>query len=299
MSADPSPAAAAIAWIGPPQWEGAGRWGSPAALAVPLDERGLLLADGLFETVLVRGGRGVLLAQHLQRWREGAALLGLPEPPGQARVEALLAEAVQRSGLTAGALRLNWSRGGGGRGLALPQPTQPRFWLQLTALAPSAGPPLRLRISRTERRDPLSVLSRCKTFAYGGAIQARREALAAGADDALLLSVGGELSCASAANLLIHHGGTWLTPPLASGCLPGVMRARALALGLAREARLVPEQLAEWAAAGQAGCVLLNSLGCRPARSLEEQPLRPLEQAAADLWHTLTANSATARVKAG
>lgn len=299
QSADAATAAAAIAWIGPPQGEGEGRWGSPTALAVPLDERGLLLADGLFETVLVRGGRGVLLAQHLQRWREGAALLGLPEPPAQARVEALLTEAVQRSGLMAGALRLNWSRGGGGRGLALPQPPRPRFWLQLTALAPALapaeGPPLRLRISRTERRDPLSVLSRCKTFAYGGAIQARREALAAGADDALLLSVGGELSCASAANLLIRHGGTWLTPPLASGCLPGVMRGRALALGLAQETSLLPEQLTEWARAGQAGCLLLNSLGCRPARSLEEQPLQPLEQAAADLWHTLTANSATSR----
>jgi branched-subunit amino acid aminotransferase/4-amino-4-deoxychorismate lyase len=279
----------AIAWIGPPQGEG--RWGSPAELAMPLDERGLLLADGLFETVLVRDGRAVLLAPHLRRWREGAELLGLPPPPAQARVEELLAQAVQRSGITAGALRLNWSRGGGGRGLSLPQPARPRFWLQLTALGPADDAPLRLWISRTERRDPLSVLSRCKTFAYGGAIQARREALAAGADDALLLSVRGELSCASAANLLIRHGDTWLTPSLASGCLPGVMRGRALALGLAQESRLLPDQLTEWATLGQAGCLLLNSLGCRPAHSLEDQPLRPLHQEAAGLWHRLTAEA--------
>jgi len=284
-----SGAGTAIAWIGPPQGEGL--WGSPAELAMPLDERGLLLADGLFETVLVREGRPQLLAPHLRRWCESAALLGLPPPPAQARVEELLAQAVQRSGITAGALRLNWSRGGGGRGLNLPQPVRPRFWLQLTALGPANSAPLRLWISRTERRDPLSVLSRCKTFAYGGAIQARREAQAAGADDALLLSVGGELSCASAANLLIRHGDSWLTPSLASGCLPGVMRGRALALGLAREARLLPAQLAEWAKAGQAGCLLLNSLGCTMAHSLEDQPLQPLQQAAAALWRTLCEGS--------
>ena len=42
--------AGAIAWI-------AGRWGAPEELALPLNDRGLLLADGLFETVLVLQGR--------------------------------------------------------------------------------------------------------------------------------------------------------------------------------------------------------------------------------------------------
>ncbi len=285
---------AGIAWIGPPLGEG--RWGSSQELAVPLDDRGLLLADGIFETVLVRGGRGLLLAEHLARWTQGAALLGMPAPPPVERVEALLAEAVRRSGLHSGALRLSWSRGGGGRGLALPEPARPRLWLQLSALAQGAAPPLRLRISRSERRDPLSVLSRCKTFAYGSAIQARREAQAAGADDALLLNVAGELCCASAANLLVRHGGGWLTPPLASGCLPGVMRGRALALGLAREASLRPEQLARWAAAaesrGDGGCLLLNSLGARPAGALEDQALPALEMEAEALWECLVGGGA-------
>ena len=37
--------AAAIAWIDGPAGEG--RWGEPAALGLPLHDRGLLLADGL------------------------------------------------------------------------------------------------------------------------------------------------------------------------------------------------------------------------------------------------------------
>ena len=47
----------ALAWID-------GRWGPPEQLALPLNDRGLQLAEGLFETVLLRRGVPVLLDQH-------------------------------------------------------------------------------------------------------------------------------------------------------------------------------------------------------------------------------------------
>jgi branched-subunit amino acid aminotransferase/4-amino-4-deoxychorismate lyase len=126
-------------------------------------------------------------------------------------------------------------------------------------------------VSPTEERSATSVLSRCKTFAYGPAIQARRQAEAAGADDALLNSSAGGLCCGTTANLLVRLEGRWLTPPLASGCLPGVMRARALALGLAREANL--GELSEATLRCGTGTLLLNSLSCRPIIHLGETPL--------------------------
>ena len=55
-----------------------GHWGEANALQLPLNDRGLLLADGLFETVLVLDGRARLLEPHLVRWRCSAARLGLP-----------------------------------------------------------------------------------------------------------------------------------------------------------------------------------------------------------------------------
>ena len=60
----------AIAWID-------GQWGTAANLNLPLDDRALLLADGLFETVLVRNSQPQLLQEHLLRWSESAALLGM------------------------------------------------------------------------------------------------------------------------------------------------------------------------------------------------------------------------------
>lgn len=277
---------AAIAWIeGPGE---PGRWGSPDALVLPLAERGLLLADGLFETLLVEVGRAWLLDAHLERWQAGAQRLGMPPPPPRRRLEPLIGEAIARSGLGAGALRLNWSRGSGGRGLELPAPEQPgagpRFWLQLSAWTPRFSP-LHTRISRHERRNPHSLLAACKSFAYAAQVAARREARQAGADDALLLSVQGTLSCGSAANLLLRRRGRWWTPSLASGCLPGVMRRRALALGLVAEAELGPQDLREAEAA-----LLINSLGCRPIASVDGGGLPHLDEAAAEVfWRRLLA----------
>lgn len=293
--ADP---AGAIAWLADP-WPAAaslrppGRWGPPEQLGVPLNDRGLLLADGLFETVLVEAGQPRLLSEHLSRWSASARQLAMASPPTADLLGPAIAEAVARSGIGSGALRLNWSRGSGGplsRGLDLPacgSPQPPhRFWLQLTPWQPLFTP-VGVIVSPTERRCATSLLSRCKTFAYGSAIQARRQARQAGADDALLQSTAGGLCCGTAANLLLRVGGRWLTPPLASGCLPGVMRRRALELELVAEA---PGPLAaERLRCGEIGeALLLNSLGCRPLASCDGLPMQPMSPAAAEaFWRAL------------
>ena len=263
-----------------------GRWAHPDLLSLPLSDRGLQLADGLFETLLVEQGQPLLLKQHLERWQRSAALLGMGPPPGAEALTPRIGEAVRRSGIHQGALRLNWSRGSGGRGLDLPaagaaQPIH-RFWLQLSACQPAFST-LTTIISRHERRNAHSLVSHCKTFAYGGQIQARREARAAGADEALLLSSEGELCCGSTANLLVRRSGRWLTPPASSGCLPGVMRRQALETALAAEASLSPDDLFS-----SEGALLINSLGCRPLSSCEGQELPSLEPSTAEsLWRSL------------
>ena len=263
-----------------------GQWGDPGELALPLADRGLLLADGLFETVLLEEGRLQLLEEHLERWRSSAELLAMAPPPDHTLILPLVAEAIARSGIRTGALRLNWSRGCGGRGLDLPAPAQAapahRFWLQLTATAPQFEA-VTTWISREERRNAASRLSRCKSFAYTAQVQARREAHAAGAHDALLLSSNGQLCCGSAANLLVLHQGRWTTPPLASGCLPGVMRGRALRLGRADEGPLEASDLKTCE-----GALLINSLGCRPIHRCDGTALAQVPSGQAEqLWREL------------
>ena len=261
---------APIAWLG--DGSGQGRWGTPQALTLPISDRGLLLADGLFETLLVEAGHAWLLEEHLARWQSSAALLGLPPPPGAATVQPLIAAAIERSGIgkalgSSGALRLNWSRGSGARSIDPPSNCSPSFWLQLSAIKPCFEP-VRVIVSATETRSATSLLSRCKSFAYGASIQARRQALEAGADDALLASSAGGLCCGTSANLLVCRGGSWITPPLSSGCLPGVMRQRGLDRGLITEAPVNEDDLQN-----SAGALLLNSLGCRPISHLGDRPI--------------------------
>ena len=252
----------AIAWI-------AGRWGAPGELTLPLNDRGLQLADGLFETVLIQNKQARLLEEHLQRWANGAVLMGMDSPPDQQALLPLIEDAMQRMGLGQGwgALRLNWSRGpSDDRGIALSGAMAHRFWLTLHRCQPLFGPKAVL-ISRSERRNADSLLSQCKSFAYGQAIQARHEASQQGADDALLLNTQGTLCCGTAANLLVLRGGQWLTPPLTSGCLPGVMRGRGLGMGLVQEAELgstlEPNDQA----------MLINSLSCHPINKVNGQVL--------------------------
>jgi len=281
-----------IAWID-------GRWGQPSELRIPLSDRGLQLADGVFETVLIRAGEAQLLEAHHARWRAGAQTLGMAPPPCLEQLDPLLREAIMRAELNTdtvnpdkqcstthrdGALRLNWSRDGAeARGIQWPtgepDATRHRFWFSLSHHTPRFNS-VRTWISRHERRNGTSRLSHCKTFAYGQAIQARREAVEQGADEGLLLSTTGELCCATTANLLVRREGQWLTPPLHSGCLPGVMRQQMLERGIAREATIeaTPEADDCW--------LLINSLDCRMVSAVNNQVLST-EVEAKELWEEL------------
>ncbi|MFG6429693.1 chorismate-binding protein [Roseateles sp. LYH14W] len=62
--------------------------------------------------------------------------------------------------------------------------------------------------------------------------------------DVILWNEAGELTECSFGNLALHIDGQWLTPPLAAGLLPGVLRAELLAQGRIKEARLTRDDLA-------------------------------------------------------
>ena len=248
-------------------------WGQPAELALPLSDRGLQLADGLFETILIHHNRPCLFDAHLRRWERSCELLGMAPPPKRAWLEPLIQKAIHRLGLARGegALRLNWSRGDGNqRGIGLDHnaadPSRHRFWMTLQTHTPTFGS-VRTWISCHEYRQASSLMSRCKTFSYGQSIQVRREAEQRGAEDGLMLSSNGTLCCGSSANLVVQRHGEWLTPPISDGCLPGVMRGEALKQGLLKEQSLSaePQPGDQW--------LLINSLGCRTISQVNGEPL--------------------------
>ena len=264
------------------------QWGSPSDLRIPIQDRGLTLGDGIFETILIFHGQPKLLREHLKRWEKTAFSLGMQKPPKEKWLISIINEGVKKLSLEQrnGILRLNWSRGDSlDRGINLPTShvaPNHRFWLEIHTGDPDFNHVSTI-ISTKERRNPYSSLSHCKTFAYNEAIQARREAMIAGADDALLLSTTGEVCCGSTSNLIIQRKDKWLTPPLESGCLPGIMRAQALRQGLASEEYIEaePKEGDQW--------LLINSLGCKPITQLNGKLLKIFPKAK-ELWLSLLDN---------
>jgi branched-subunit amino acid aminotransferase/4-amino-4-deoxychorismate lyase len=248
----------------------------PAPLhAIPLDDRGLLLGDGLFETLLHTRGELMLAEDHARRMQDGAAALGLPAPT-TAEFVACAAAAVGHAGLSGGraAVRVTLTAGSGGRGLDRPAQLRPRLF---ATAAPAARPETAATLAIAEtRRNQASPASRLKTLAYLDNVLARRETAAAGADEALMLNTLGELACAAAANLFWLQAGALLTPALQTGRMDGVMARQVIVAAAAQGLEVRQVRTGAQALDGADAIFLTSSLiGIRPAGLVGRAPAAP------------------------
>ncbi|MFT6661837.1 MAG: branched-chain amino acid aminotransferase/4-amino-4-deoxychorismate lyase [Maricaulis maris] len=200
-----------------------GDWLETGQTGWALADRGVLLGDGLFETLHVIKGKVVRLDRHMARLTRSAAELGLPGPRDGDSIAELVAELVARNALKDAIVRLTLTAGPGLRGLERPEELVPS--LTLTA-APRLAPPASIRLALSEvRRSPASLAARHKTLSYMDNIQARRQARGHGADMALLLDTRGNVSGCDCANVFWLIGGEVYTPATACGVLAGTVRA--------------------------------------------------------------------------
>lgn len=159
--------------------------------------------------------------RHLQRMQDSAAALGMPFnlPAAAAALDA----AVATGGGSARRVRLALHDDG----------TQQ----VTTSDVPSHVEPLRFLIAPecVRSSDPLN---HHKTDWRDACQQALAWARARGADEAILLNERGEVSEGTWTNVFIERNGRLLTPPVASGALPGCLRAELLERGDCKEAVL-------------------------------------------------------------
>jgi para-aminobenzoate synthetase/4-amino-4-deoxychorismate lyase len=78
------------------------------------------------------------------------------------------------------------------------------------------------------------------------------------ADDVLMVNLDGQITESTIANVIVRLDGKWLTPPISSGCLPGVMRRVLLEAGEIEEAPVLVSDLAR-----AEGLELINSVRLR------------------------------------
>jgi branched-chain amino acid aminotransferase len=195
----------------------------PEQATISIFDRGLLYGDGLFEVLRTLRGKPVWLDDHLARLAAAAQELVLPVPraladwvraaigaagAGDHRVRVIVTRGP-------GAIGARFASLGGGRAIVVVEPLAPLP--REVSLAIVDWPLAR-------RPGPAR-----KTLAYPDHAIARELAAAAGADEAVRLDADGNVAECATANIFAVIAGTVVTPPLA-GVLPGVTRARVLAL---------------------------------------------------------------------
>jgi branched-chain amino acid aminotransferase len=186
-----------------------------------LKDRGLLLGDGLFETLPSFNAIPLLLCQHLDRMIESAARIDL-NVDRQALEEAVLALA--RLDEAPAVIRLTATRGNGPRGLEPPDPAIPLIFATRAAWNPKLAFGDTTLATVSIRRNPSSPTGSIKSLAYLDPVLALKEARARGADDALCLSTTGGIACTSMANLFILKDNVLITPRADGSILNGVTR---------------------------------------------------------------------------
>ena len=207
------------------------------AARVSARDHGFLVGDGVFETLRVYAGEPFDLEEHLARLAESAAAMGL-ELGGHDLARAAR-DVLEENALADARMRITVTSGGGPAGLARGD-GPPTVLVVAAPLTP--WPPTSSAIVSRVRRDEHSPLAGVKTISLAESVVALSEARAAGADEALLLNLAGDVCEATTANVFAVRDGVPVTPPLDSGCLAGITREHVLALG-GEERALAPEDV--------------------------------------------------------
>ena len=263
----------------------------PEDAHVSIADRGLLLGDGVFETMAVSDGRVFDLDAHLERLASGLGVLGFAGAVDLVKLRSGIGRFIAAEDASCAVLRITVTRGTGPRGLAPPEAPCPAIFMTLSPMPAARTTPLSLHIATVTRRNEHSPLSRIKALPYLDNLLALSEARAQGADDALLLNTRGTIACASVANVFVVRKGRLETPPVCDGALPGTMRA--LVLSLAKGAGLAPVEnslhVTDLAEADEV--ILTNSISrVMEAKDCDGLPLQRRAGAAIDRLRALIAS---------
>lgn len=202
-----------------------------AARISPFDH-GLLVGDGVFETLPARNGALFAAREHWERMVHSCEVMGLIPPTWDVFEQGLLA-VLDANGLTDARLRVTLTSGEGPLGS---ERGPGEGTLIVTAAIQKPWPPTESVCLVPWTRNEHGALAGVKSISYGENVRALAYAKARHYNEALLANTRGELCEGTGSNIFVVIEGRLLTPPLSSGCLAGVTRA--LVLQACRDAGL-------------------------------------------------------------
>lgn len=234
---------------------------------ISLTDRSFRFGDGIFETLLVAGGKIYDLPAHIHRLKVGLKELRI-KPLAVYRLPAVCEELISRNKIRNGYLRILVSRGEDMAGAFgyLPKGSKPYFIVQAVEKPYPEFKPVRLWQSsyRTGFNAP------CKTNNALLYTMAMLEASEQSCDNALLLDSEGHICETASGNLFWIKDDVLYTPDTALPFVPGTIRSKVLKLwkGKIRQGRFKANALkaAQEVFMVNTGCLLVPVVAVDPLK---------------------------------
>jgi len=183
---------------------------------------GLMNGWGIFSTLRVQDGVLFAWERHWARMQRDAARMRVPFPAHAGWLEERLYRLIERNRAANSTLRVIVVRNRGGMWEG---PSEREFdTIALTAPLNDWGEAVKLGIV-SNARHAASEFAGTKYLSWSENLTRYERAHEQGFDEVVLLNERGEVAECTSANIFIVKGDEVWTPPLFSGCLPGVTRA--------------------------------------------------------------------------
>lgn len=241
---------------------------------------GLMVGDGIFETLELVNGRLFARDRHLLRLHRSAQLVGLPLPSDD-DLQRLIQHGVDHA--PADHRRLRITVISTGSELRPMRSDEAPLVIVATGTAPESAESASVVTVPWVRNDR-GRLTGVKTTSYQENLLIAQYARDAGAHEAVMANTRDQICEGSSSNVVLERVGELITPPLSSGCLAGVTRELALEWGQAaglpiREAtedELPYSLMTNTTSAPDFALAMLGTLrGIQPVGELDGRPLPP------------------------
>ena len=185
---------------------------------------GLLNGWGVFSTIRVQDGVMFCWERHWARMQRDAVRLRVPFPEKAPWLEERLYRLIDANQAANSTLRVVIVRNRGGMWEGPTAAERPFDTVAFTAPLNDWGDAMKLGIV-PQARHAASEFAGTKYLSWSENLTRYERAHEQGFDEVVLLNERGEISECTSANIFIVKGENVFTPPLSSGCLPGITRA--------------------------------------------------------------------------
>ena len=202
-----------------------GKYTSQKKLTFDISDRGLLLCDGVFDTMLYQNNELTYYNDHYKRLKTAAKLLSFNFNLTNEQLKNIITNLIKKNNFQNKqiAIRTNITRGVSKRGLDFDKSHKVGIYIKLNLIPKSLFmKSIKLGIANI-RRNSTSPISQNKTLNYLDNVIEKNRAAKNGYEDAIFLNINEKVSCTTTSNIFYVQKNKIYTPPLKDGVLNGVM----------------------------------------------------------------------------